>query len=165
MKKTLILFVSYFCMIGLWTSCSSSNEYKTSKGGEELSVMHSDCLNTRADDDEDYIGQQTMVFTKEGSTVYCEWLEFWANCFTFRFIVKPELNTASDGMDSLSIFAYGAREEFRLHCQCPYNIYFVVNDVKTDELHVKCDNWVFHFDGVVSFKEQDRVEIVMEREF
>ena len=164
-KDYIAFFFSLSCIAGMLTACSSSDEDKAGKVADGIDVTHSGCLDTRGDGrDYDFEKPEppTMVFKKDGNMVSCEWLGFWANCTTTRFVVKPNLMTASDGKDSLSILAYGETGELSAACDCPYNIYFVVRDVKTDVLHVKCSNYGYYYDGVVSFADQDSVEIKME---
>lgn len=162
MNKKISLFFFLSCLLGLWLSCASSDVDKADASYDGHNVTNSGCLRTRSGSYGFEEPEPFIVLTKEGSIVSCELHNYDYNCFSSIFKVDSEIRESSDGPDTLAVNCWAVKGELQAHCTCQFNIYFVVRDVKADELYLKCVVSSFGyvpFEGMVSFKDSSTVTL------
>ena len=116
-----------------------------------LDVQNSGCLNkTRGGDSQEEV--QTIVLTKEGSTLSVQLLNYISNCCAEDFNVTSSINRCSDcesdsGNSYVTISVIPVGEE--CDCTCPFNLSFAIRDLESNSIYLNC--WWYH--GYIELKE------------
>lgn len=121
MKKIVLLFLLFIVQVN-----TSAQELTVSD------VQNSDCLgSTRAE------VKETIILTKEGSSLLVQLFNYEANCAAYKFNITPVVSRGSNSEpDSVSIrIGYQGDDA---DCFCPYNISFTLHGLETNSFFFSC---------------------------
>lgn len=96
----------------------------------------------------------TIVLTKEGDVISCEFRNYSENCGVDYFDIKSEYLKGKGYPDSLYIDVMPVIRA-DMDCICPYSIYFTIRNIKTDSFYLQC----WWYEGMVSFKDANQLTL------
>ena len=121
MKKIILLSILLLVQFGLYAQELTVSD-----------VQNSDCLgSTRAE------VKETIILTKEGSSLLVQLFNYEANCAAYKFNITPVVSRGSNSEPySVSIrIGYQGDDD---DCICPYNISFTLHGLETNSFFFSC---------------------------
>lgn len=95
-------------------------------------VQNSDCLgSTRAE------VKETIILTKEGSSLLVQLFNYEANCAAYKFNITPVVSRGSNS-EPYSVSIRIGYQGDDADCICPYNISFTLHGLETNSFFFSC---------------------------
>jgi len=121
MKKIILLSILLLVQFGLYAQELTVSD-----------VQNSDCLgSTRAE------VKETIILTKEGSSLLVQLFNYEANCAAYKFNITPVVSRGSNS-EPYSVSIRIGYQGDDADCICPYNISFTLHGLETNSFFFSC---------------------------
>ena len=121
MKRIILLFLLILVQFGLYAQELTLSD-----------VQNSDCLgSTRAE------VKETIILTKEGSSLLVQLFNYEANCAAYKFNITPVVSRGSNS-EPYSVSIRIGYQGDDADCICPYNISFTLHGLEANSFFFSC---------------------------